>query len=405
MLQIMTLCAAIYKHYLHKITCFGMPNPIESVAFLIFFNLACQAFLSEFQTANEEDAEKCDIPPDANQTDVSNLLRRIRFAIKKLRSSPAQKKVYELQCKAAEVKPNMLQLDCRTRWNSTYDMLSILYKQRKAFDYWLATDPQVNKVKLGYLKLTTEEWDMVKQMITHLKGFEECTKLASGSHYVTLSMIMPAFIELFTYIESRTADNSVNERIKIALTKAHKILGKYYNFTDDSIYYLAAVILDPRFKAEYLRIKGFDTCYPGLLDDTLLEIKQLADRLKDAPPENSNQQQSEVKDEGDEDNLLRRMFAHTASKNDMCELESYLNLQTEAQSVDPLQWWKSHQSQFPSLSKLAMIVLSIAGSSVSVERIFNIGRDVIALRRSALEALSISELMFGNHYLKNKEEK
>ena len=52
-----------------------------------------------------------------------------------------------------------------------------------------------------------------------------------------------------------------------------------------------------------------------------------------------------------------------------------------------------------------MIVLSIEGSSVSVERIFNIGRDVIALRRSALEALSISELMFGNHYLKNKEEK
>jgi len=85
-----------------------------------------------------------DNPPDQGEIDVSNLLHRIRFTIKKLRDSLAQKKAYKLQCQAAEIGFLMMTLDVSTRWNSTFYMLERLIKQnKKGFNNWIATDPTV----------------------------------------------------------------------------------------------------------------------------------------------------------------------------------------------------------------------------------------------------------------------
>ena len=78
---------------------------------------------------------------------------------------------------------------------------------------------------------------------------------------MTLSMVMPTFIGLFSYIESVIKKPGVSLQIKQTLTNAHSILSKYYAFSDDSMFYLAAVILDPRFKAQYLIDKEFNKLY------------------------------------------------------------------------------------------------------------------------------------------------
>jgi hypothetical protein len=77
--------------------------------------------------------------------------------------------------------------------------------------------------------------------------FEEATKLLSGDKYVTLTLVMPAFIELFSYIESVMVKAVVSNSVKEALTQSHSVLFKYYEFSDDCIFYLAAMILDPQF--------------------------------------------------------------------------------------------------------------------------------------------------------------
>jgi hypothetical protein len=184
---------------------------------------------------------------------------------------------------------------------------------------------------------------------------------------------MPAFIEMFTYIENQMKNSEVSLRIKEALTMSHKVLSKYYNFTDDSIFYIASVVLDPRFKVEYLELKGFNSLYPGLLKSVVIKLKTMTNELDETKPStSSNISAGENNNEG---SLLKRMFAHTESKSNAHELDTYLSLQTESAAVDPLQWWKSHEIQFPSLSKLARTVLAIPGSSVSVERVFNVGRE------------------------------
>ena len=82
-------------------------------------NLACKAFFSGFQP-NDTVSNDFDNPPtEGDSVSISNLLQRIRFAIKKLRSSPSQKRAYTLQCQAANIlipeydfrRPNPLELD------------------------------------------------------------------------------------------------------------------------------------------------------------------------------------------------------------------------------------------------------------------------------------------------------
>ena len=79
----------------------------------------------------------------------------------------------------------------------------------------------------------------------------------------------------------------------------------------------------------------------------------------------------------------------------MDEVDKNFSLPGEGPQIDPLGFWKVHSSQFPKLSVVAKDVLSFPGSSVSVERIFNCGRDVIGLRRHRLNTETLGALMFG----------
>jgi hypothetical protein len=78
--------------------------------------------------------------PCANDVNVSNLLRRIRFAIKKLQSSPAQMRAYKLQCEAANTDYLTMISDVTIHWNSTFYMLQRLLRQRTGFNNWFGTE-------------------------------------------------------------------------------------------------------------------------------------------------------------------------------------------------------------------------------------------------------------------------
>jgi len=252
-------------------------------------------------------------------------------------------------------------MECNILYAGTLD------QTKKGFNNWIATDPTVGKVKLGYLKLSDADWITIEEIVEHLSVFEEASKLLSGDKYVTLSMVMPTFIELFSYIKSVIKKPGVSLQIKQTLTNAHSILSKYYAFSGDSMFYLA-VILDPRFKAQYLIDKEFNKLYDRVVDKTIYQISQLV-KTKYTVEDNVNESSK-----GSGSKLLTGMFMHSVIANNKPEIGQYLNLPVENHSIDPLQWWKSHVPQFPKLSIVAKEILSIPGSAVSVERVFNVGR-------------------------------
>jgi hypothetical protein len=224
---------------------------------------------------------------------------------------------------------------------------------------------------------------------------EKATELLSGDKYMTLSLVMPTFIELFSYIECVMIQDNVSNIVKEALSNSHSVLSKYYGFSDDTTFYLAAVILDPRFKAQYLIDKEFNQLCDNIVDKTVDWAKQMSDFTQNAGPD----KHTEVTPQGNS-RLLTKMFLHSASKTNTPEIDQYLELVVESYSIDPLQWCKTHIPEFPKLSSVAREILAIPGSSISDEHIFNVGRNVIGIRRNSLNSETISPLMFGNHYMK-----
>jgi hypothetical protein len=76
-------------------------------------------------------------------------------------------------------------------------------------------------------KSNASNWDIlnsdcsvVQQIVEHLSMFEEVTKLLSGDKYMTLSLVMPTFIELFSYIECIMIQDNVSNIMKEALSNS-----------------------------------------------------------------------------------------------------------------------------------------------------------------------------------------
>jgi hypothetical protein len=64
-----------------------------------------------------------------------------------------------------------LSLDCKTRWNSTYIMLSIAVVYRDVFDRLSLRERNFNCCP------TTADWDFAKEMIERLKLFYDITTI------------------------------------------------------------------------------------------------------------------------------------------------------------------------------------------------------------------------------------
>ena len=62
-------------------------------------------------------------------------------------------------------------------------------------------------------------------------------------------------------------------------------------------------------------------------------------------------------------------------------IDSYINLISQNDFTDALNFWKCYQNKFPELAQLAKKFLSVQASSVSVERMFNLAGHILSNKR------------------------
>ncbi len=72
----------------------------------------------------------------------------------------------------------------------------------------------------------------------------------------------------------------------------------------------------------------------------------------------------------------------TPTRREMTEAELYLQADTISTDSDPLQWWKSNQSSYPTLARFARKYLALPGSTASVERLFSTAGVICTDRRT-----------------------
>ena len=86
----------------------------------------------------------------------------------------------------------------------------------------------------------------------------------------------------------------------------------------------------------------------------------------------------------------------TASVSDQfkCELEIYLQYPSLDIDESPLQWWKLECKRLPLLSIAARKYLCICATSITSERVFSVGGQVVNSRRSFLKPHKVNALIF-----------
>ncbi|CAG4954922.1 unnamed protein product [Parnassius apollo] len=102
-------------------------------------------------------------------------------------------KLHEIQEELGLPKKKLHQ-DVITRWNSTYYLLERIIEQRRAISVYFAESRNLN-----FENLSSDQWEIVLQLIILLKPFEEVTKITSST-YSPISDVIPHAVTLMRYL-------------------------------------------------------------------------------------------------------------------------------------------------------------------------------------------------------------
>uniref|UniRef100_K7KBU7 HAT C-terminal dimerisation domain-containing protein n=1 Tax=Glycine max TaxID=3847 RepID=K7KBU7_SOYBN len=254
-----------------------------------------------------------------------------------------------------------LSLNVITKWNSTFMMLESVLVYRCAFcslefDYRSYSSCLIN-----------EEWQRGQKMCDFLRPFFQITELISMWK-----------IECLLLQNLSNKDELIRTMEIDMKTKFDKYWSDYSNVLS------FGCILGPRFK-----IKLFKYCYSKLGLDPIscqAKLKVMEHKLYTLYNEyvqmysketrsNVGLSQVDVMDE------FIQFEDQDMSQVGKSQLDTYLeeaNLSNKYHpNLDVLQYWKDNQAQFPDLSLLACVILSIQITTVASESAFSIGSRVL----------------------------
>jgi acyl-CoA synthetase (AMP-forming)/AMP-acid ligase II len=295
---------------------------------------------------------------------------------------------------------NKIALDVKTRWNSTYLMLSV------ALNYRLVFDRLAKKEKLCFpFRPTEEDWEFARYLCDRLKLFYDTTKLLSGTSYVTSSLFFPKICGIYLAIQKWQASD--NPTIKsMSATMKDKFM-KYW--TDIHGPMAVATVLDPRCKMKFLYAMYTQIYGP---DGMVREVQKVKDLLIDLVKEyessfvegfgatDGGSSSSKAQNEGDAevDEIFDKYMAAEPAvlTTKVCtELDMYLeeDMLPRTLELDVIEWWKVGGFKYTALRKVARDILAISVTTVASESVFSTSGTIISPNYSRLAPNMVEALM------------
>ncbi len=288
-------------------------------------------------------------------------VKKLRKLIKSIRKST--KILEELENLSKLNNKNFLRpiIDCKTCWNSTYKMINRACILKENIQMLAIKYPQLN----NYLPTQTE-WELFYDLDQFLESFNNATNDLSTQSYPTVahSRIILLAIKIDLY-----ADRGHESLLNNVINSMKEKFDNYYEILKETTHISA--FLDPRYK---------NYCFPEMNEEEiLLPIQQ---KLEQEQPITSKKS-TKISP------FLQKL---KASKNIHIvdnEVSKYWNSNEAAEDIKPLEWWKTHSSEYPNLSKLALDYLCIQASSVPCEQLFSIAGQVLCKSRNRLTGESV----------------
>jgi hypothetical protein len=252
-------------------------------------------------------------------------------------------------------------VNCATRWDSAYHMLSRACYLRKAIDHFVLDDDDP-KHSLSRYKLTEREWEMCELIVTILLPFKKAGTLLQSASRPAIDEVFWTYESLFNKIDMLKETFSLPEYegkrwvevLHDAVDKMVAKLHKHYDKTAKPFVYPNSVTLEPRGKRILFKQQTWDEHYSDTYSDLCREhyITHYELLAPSAPTtELASKKRKLAEIENEHNDYRSALNKYAASRVTLNEYDRYLN--TPAPADDMLESWKQLELTLPNLSRMA----------------------------------------------------
>jgi hypothetical protein len=208
--------------------------------------------------------------------------------------------------------------------------------------------------------------------------------MATQSSSATLENYLPAMDYLLGVFEQAKVQYKNDPFMASRVNSAWSKLDKYYTKTNDSTAYIAALVLDPCMKWEYI----ISTWQPEWIPDAKALVTKL---WKTYRPSSDSTILTEV-EQSDHNVFITWKHQQSARRADNTD-EYFRYIREPPVPQDHIKqgacsWWLEERQQrlYPNLSKMALDILTIPAMSAAPERLFSSANITISDRRNRLHS-------------------
>ncbi|KAK4589560.1 hypothetical protein RGQ29_020214 [Quercus rubra] len=345
---------------------------------------------------------------------IGDGIEKVRSSVYFWTQSPKRTEIFEKVSRQSHIASTKeLVLDCRTRWNSTYLMLSTALIYKDVFPRLLCCESQYQSAP------TNRDWEVAQIVCEKLGYFHKVTELLSGTAYPTANHYFPSVFQL--KLELNQWLSSEDELVKKMATKMLAKFDKYWSDVHDIM--SLAIVLDPRYKLILLTFY-FNKMYGSKANEEIDKVKNLLLELfAEFDIENidrgviysqvssctsTSTSTSSAAHEHDDTMRDYDLFVSNAttnigqrSRDIISEFELYTSekVAPRTENFDVLGWWKRNASKYPTLQRIARDILAIPMTTVASESAFSTSGRLLSPHRSRLHHDTLEALMCGQNWL------
>ncbi|XP_022165454.1 zinc finger BED domain-containing protein 1-like [Myzus persicae] len=336
-----------------------------------------------------------EIGPDDNtdESDLKKIFKKCRNIVGFFkRSEVGNRMLVEKQKQLGNETVLKLKQDVRTRWNSTFLMLERLIKLKEPLTIVMMT------LKGAPTNLSSEEWNIIEDMIPLLRPFDKLTVELSAEHYPMISMVIPLIRGLQSSLASKNPNTQLGIFIKNRLME--NTTKRFDSLEEQTLtpHFSRATLLDPRCKKVVFGLevnaKEAETC---LVSETAALISNVSNTEQTTHT-------SEVNLDTDGDNVWNFLYSRvsnvqsqTTSRSSATSLmRQYLSMPHQDLKCNVAEFWNDHKTVLAPLSDIALKYIIIPATSVPAERIFSKAGQILSARRNRLLPKNVDQLIFLN---------
>ncbi|KAL6516465.1 hypothetical protein OROGR_019770 [Orobanche gracilis] len=342
---------------------------------------------------------------------IKKVVQKIRAAIDYINKTDSRRLSFAKVVEQAGLPERVLRYDCKTRWNSTFEMIVCALKFKDCFPSYAARDST-------FLELcpSPQDWINVEKVCSVLEAFWRSTHVISGSDYPTANLYLVEVCKIKVLLDAKENDEDefIRDMIKDMKVKFDKYWGECHLLMS------MAAVLDPR-----LKMVVINHCFPKIyltheVESNVSKVRKnmyalYAEYEKMLSSSNSTSSSSTSTNLVTLPKVSTTLNSHSTGMSEFLDqISSEENVQPQKNELDAyfedgrltkenapgidivkldaLKWWKD-SSKYKVLSRLAADILAIPISTVASEATFSVGTRVIDSYRASLTPKTVEMLM------------